>query len=43
MENQEPNDDRCQDYPHLEVGPSVRQSHHSNDLGPDEVPHKDLG
>ena len=43
MENQEPNEDRCQDYPHPEVGPSVRQSRHSIDLDPDEAPHRDLG
>ena len=39
VENQEPNEDRSQDDPHPEVGPSAYQSRHSNDSDPDEVPH----
>ena len=39
VENQEPNEDRSQDDPHPEVGPSVCQSRHSIDLDPDEAPH----
>ena len=39
MENQEPNEDRSQDDPHPEVGPSVYQSRHSIDSDPDEAPH----
>ena len=39
VENQEPNEDRSQDDPHPEVGPSVYQSRHSNDSDPDEAPH----
>ena len=40
VENQEPNEDRSQDDPHPEVGPSVCQSRHSIDLDPDEAPHR---
>ena len=39
MENQEPNEDRSQDDPHPEVGPSVHQSRHSIDSDTDEAPH----
>ena len=39
VENQEPNEDRSQDDPHPEVGPSVYQSRHSVDSNPDETPH----
>ena len=39
VENQEPNEDRSQDDPHPEVGPSVCQSRHSIDSNPDESPH----
>ena len=39
VENQEPNEDRSQDDPNPEVGPSVYQSRHSNDSDPDEAPH----
>ena len=39
VENQEPNEDRSQDDPHAEVGPSVCQSRHSIDSDPDEAPH----
>ena len=39
VENQEPNEDRSKDDPHLEVGPSVCNSLHSNDSDPDEAPH----
>ena len=39
VENQEPNEDRSQNYPHPEVGPSVYESRHSNDSNPDEAPH----
>ena len=39
VENQEPNEDRSQDDPHPEVGPSVCQSRHSIGLDPDEAPH----
>ena len=42
VENQEPNEDRSQDDPHPEVGPSVYQSRHSNDSDPDEAPHRGL-
>ena len=42
VENQEPNEDRSQDDPHPEVGPSVYQSRHSNDSDPDEAPHTRL-
>ena len=38
VENQKPNEDRSQDDPHPEVGPSVCQSRHSNDSDPDEAP-----
>ena len=38
MENQEPNEDRSQDDPHPELGPSVCQSPHSSDSDPDEAP-----
>ena len=40
VENQEPNEDRSQDDPHLDVGPSVYKSRPSNDSDPDEAPHK---
>ena len=40
-ENQEPNEDRSQDDPHPEVGPSVCQSRHSYDSDTDENPDKD--
>ena len=40
VEYQEPNEDRSQDDPHLEVGPSVYQSRHSIDSDPDEAPHR---
>ena len=37
-----PNEDRSQNDPHPEVGPSVSQSrHHSIDSDPDEAPHID--
>ena len=39
VENQEPNEDRSQDDPHPEVGPSVCQSRHSIDSDSDEPPH----
>ena len=39
VENQEPNEDRSQDDPHPEVGPSVYQSRYSIDSDPDESPH----
>ena len=39
VQNQEPNEDRSQDDPHPEVGPSVYQSHHSIDSDPHEAPH----
>ena len=39
VENQEPNENRSQDDPHPEVGPSVCQSRHSSDSDPDEAPH----
>ena len=39
MENQEPNEDRSQDDPHPEVGPSVYQSRHLNDSESDEAPY----
>ena len=39
VENPEPNEDRSQDDPHPELGPSVYQSRHSNDSDPDEAPH----
>ena len=42
MENQESKEDRSQDDPHPEVGPSVYQSRHSNDAHPDEAPHRDM-
>ena len=42
MENQEPNEDRFQDDPHPEMGPSVCQSRHSINSDPDEAPHKDF-
>ena len=38
VENQEPNEDRSQDDPHPEVGPSVCQSRHSIDSDPEEAP-----
>ena len=37
VENQEPNEDRSQDDPHPEVGPSVSQSSHSIDSDTDEA------
>ena len=40
VKNQEPNEDRSQDDPHPEVGPSVYQSRYSNDSDPNEGPHK---
>ena len=40
VEKQEPNEDRSQDGPHPEVGPSVYQSRHSIDSDPDEAPHR---
>ena len=39
VENQEPNEDRLQDDPHREVGPSIYQSSHSENSDPDEAPH----
>ena len=39
VENQEQNEDRSQDDPHPEAGPSVYQSRRSNDSYPDEAPH----
>ena len=42
MENQEPDDDRSQDDPHPEVGPSVYQSLVSIDSDPDEAPHRNF-
>ena len=39
VENQEPNEDRSQDDPHPEVGPSICHSHHSIDSDTDEAPH----
>ena len=39
VENQEPNEDRSQDDPHPEMGPSVCQSRHSIDSDTDESPH----
>ena len=39
LENQEPNEDRSQDDPHPDVGPSVCQSRQSIDLDPDDGPH----
>ena len=39
VENQEPNEDRSQDDPHSEVGPSVCQSRHSIDSDTEEAPH----
>ena len=38
VENQEPCEDRSQDDPHPEVGPSFYQSRHSNDSDPDKAP-----
>ena len=40
VENQEPNEDRSQDDPQPEVGPSVYQSRHSIDSDLDEAPHR---
>ena len=37
VENQEPNEDRSQDDPHSELGPSVYQSRDSIDSDPDEL------
>ena len=42
VENQEPNEDRSQDDPYPEVGPSVCQSRHSIDSDPDEAPHNNI-
>ena len=39
VENQEPNEDRSQDDPDPEMGPSVCQSQHSVDSDPDDAPH----
>ena len=39
VENQEPNEDRSEDDPHSEVGPSVYQSRDSNDSHPGETLH----
>ena len=39
MKNQEPTVVRSQDYPHLEVGPSVCQSRQLIDSDPDWAPH----
>ena len=39
VENQEPNEDRSQDDPHPEKGPSVCQSRHSIDSDTDKAPH----
>ena len=38
LENREPNENRSQDDPHPEVGPSVCQSRHSIDSDQDEAP-----
>ena len=38
VENQEPNEDRSQDDPHPEMGPSVCQSRRSIDSDSDEAP-----
>ena len=43
VEKQEPNEDRSQDDPHPEVGPSVCQSRHSIDSDTDEAPHMVTG
>ena len=43
VENQDSNEDRSEDDPHPEVGPSVYQSRHSNDSDPDEPPHMVAG
>ena len=40
VENQEPNEDRSQDDPHPNVGPSVCQSRHAIDSDPEEAPHR---
>ena len=40
VQNLEPNEDRAQNDPHLEVGPSVYQSRHSNDSDLEEAPHR---
>ena len=42
VENQEPNEDRSQDDPHPEVGPSVCQSRHSIDSDTEESPHSHI-
>ena len=42
VENQEPNEDRSQDDPYPEVGPSVCQSRHSIDSATDAAPHKHI-
>ena len=39
VENEEPKENRSQDDPHPEMGPSVCQSHHSLDSEPNEAPH----
>ena len=41
VENQEPNEDRSQDDPHPEVGPSVCQSRHSIDSDTDKASHNE--
>ena len=43
VDNQEPNEDRSQDEPHPEVGPSVCQSRHSIDSDPEKAPHMVTG
>ena len=43
VENQETNEDRSQDDPHPEVGPSVCQSRHSIDSDTNEAPHMVTG
>ena len=43
VEKQEPKEDRSQDDPHPEVGPSVYQSLLSNDSDSDEAPHMVTG
>ena len=42
VENQEPNEDRSQDDPYPEVGPSGCQSLHSIDSDPDEAPDRNI-
>ena len=43
VKNQEPIEDRSQDDPHPEVGPSVCQSRHSVDSDTEEAPHMVTG